>query len=111
MNALNKIPFRPLVVLFIVIYAFYLRVQVLAGRSLWNDEIFQLHQTQGAFKSFWQRFSYGDMTCFPGDYLLTYPFVAAFEGNKWGMAAPHILATALGFYFLYKICRKYYRTV
>ena len=107
----KKISFRPLVVSLIVIYALYLRFQVLAGRDLWNDEVFQLRHTVGAFKPFWQRFSYGDMTCFPGDYLLTYPFVVVFNDNKWGMAIPHMLATALGFYFLYKICQKYYRTI
>ncbi len=92
-------------------YGFYLRFQSLAGRELWNDEIFQLHCTIGPFKPIWQRFSYGDMTCFPGDYLLTYPFVAMFQGNKWAMAAPHILVTLLGFYFLYKLCARYYKTV
>ena len=88
-----------------------LRFERLAQRELWNDELYQLSTTRGAFKAFWERHTYGDMTCFPGDYLLTYFFVKMFDMNKWGMAIPHILATLLGFYFLYKIGERYFKTV
>ncbi len=74
----------------------FLRFDNLRQRQLWNDEIFQLSNTLGAFKPFWKRLAYGDMTSFPGEYLLTYPFAAVFHDNKWGLAVPHILATMRG---------------
>jgi len=97
------------VILFCLL-AIYLRLNHLAGRELWNDENFQYHQTTGPFKSIWKHETYGDMTCFPGDYLITYPFVRAFGMNKWGLMIPHLLMTVLGFYFLYRIGQKYFKT-
>lgn len=102
--------------------ALYLRFRCLITRDLWNDEVYQLSIVRGAFKPFWQRLTYGDMTCFPGDYLLTHPFVKIFDAyrleaspetaylSKWVLAVPHIFMTILGFYLLYLICQKYYRT-
>src|SRR3989338_3669672 len=48
---------------------------------------------------------------FPGDYILIYPFYRLFGENKWGLAIPHIIITAIGFYLLYILCRKYLKTV
>ncbi len=46
-----------------------------------------------------------------GDYLLMYPFFKLFGFNKWLIAIPHIAIALLGFYFLYQICQKYFKTL
>jgi len=46
-----------------------------------------------------------------GDYILIYPFFKIFSYNKWGLAIPHILATILGFWLLYLICKRYFKTI
>jgi len=102
---------RKLIALGFSAYGLYLRFQNLAARNLWLDELNQIQNTAGAFKPFWLRLTYGERTCFPGDYLLTYPFVQMFPDNKWGMAIPHILSTVLGFYLLYLICQKHLKTI
>jgi len=88
------------------LYGLGLRVCDLASRPLSGDEIFQFNNIAGPFKPFWQHLHYGDHTSFPGDYLLTYPFVRIFGLSKWGLAVPHLLMTVLGFYLLYRICRR-----
>jgi hypothetical protein len=77
----------------------------------WLDEEFQVRHTQGPLKAFWQWHYYGETTCFPGDYLLTYPFVELGHGNLWIVRIPHILATILGFWLLYLVGRYYLRTI
>ncbi len=89
----------------------YLRFAKLAGRELWNDELIQLQNTIGPFQSALQRISRGELTYFPGDYLITYPFVQIFHFNKWGVNIPHILAAILGYYLLYLICRRSFKTI
>jgi hypothetical protein len=98
--------------LFISLYAIYLRSARLAGRDLWDDEIFQFNNIAGPLKPFWANVGYisGDHTTFPGEYVLTYPFVQWFGLNKWALAVPHIAVTILGFYFLYKLCSRYFTT-
>ena len=94
----------------LVAWGMFLRYETLDKRPLWGDENFQLIHSRGDFKPVWQRFSYGDNTCFPGDYLLTYFFVQHSGENKWKLATPHIAATLLGFWILYLIAKKYFRT-
>lgn len=103
---------RPLLVILISQYAIYLRFVRLANRDLWNDEIFQFNNIAGHLKPFWANVPYisGDHTTFPGEYVLTYPFVQWFGLNKWALAVPHIIITILGFYFLYKLCSRYFKT-
>lgn len=48
---------------------------------------------------------------FPCDYVLIYPFYKIFGKNKWGLALPHIFITLVGFYLLYILCRKYFKTI
>lgn len=88
----------------------YLRYETLAHRELSGDELYQLEDGRMPFSPPWDRSSTNEVTSFKGDYLLTYPFMRIFGNNKWGVMIPHILATALGFYFLYLICRKYFKT-
>jgi hypothetical protein len=64
-----------------------------------------------AFRPIWQRYHYTDLSFFPGDYLINWPFVFLFKGNKWGVSIPHILVTLLGFYFLYLICKRYFHSL
>lgn len=103
---------RLLSTILISLYAIYLRFVRLAGRDLWDDEIFQFNNIVGPLKPFWANVGYisGDHTTFPGEYILTYPFVQCFGLNKWALAVPHILITVLGFYFLYKLCSRYFKT-
>lgn len=102
----------PLLCLVIAAQGLYLRFRFFAGRELTGDERFQLADMSGPFKMPWQRHPYGDFTCFPGDYLLSYPFVRLFEQyqNKWILVAPHIFITVIGFFLLYFICRGYFKT-
>lgn len=124
MIAVVKKQYQPALAAFLIsAWALYLRWRCLAARDLWNDEVYQIGMMTGPFKPFWQRLVYGDFTCFPGDYLLNYPFLKilkldqpgiSFEvlnHHRWGLAIPHIVATILGFYLLYLICRQYYKTL
>ncbi|OGX05823.1 MAG: hypothetical protein A2Z88_05645 [Omnitrophica WOR_2 bacterium GWA2_47_8] len=101
---------RPLTAVILSLSGLFFRHQNLYHRELWNDEIYQLSLTRGPLRPFWENQSYGDLSGFAGDYLLTYPFVQWFDPNKWGMAIPHILSTILGFYLLYVVCDKYCKT-
>jgi len=96
--------------LILSLFGIGLRVCTLAGRPLSGDEIFQFNNVTGPFKPFWQHLHYGDHTSFPGDYLLTYPFVRIFGLNKWALSIPHLILTALGFYLLFRLCRGIFRT-
>lgn len=98
------------IAVFFTFLGLYLRFKRLAGRDLWCDELYQLSLTAGRFKPIWQRFTSGDFTCFPGGYLLNYPFVKFFGSNKWLINIPHYFAAIFGFYFLYLICRKHLKT-
>ncbi|MFA5059087.1 MAG: hypothetical protein WC676_00470 [Candidatus Omnitrophota bacterium] len=109
-----------------------LRAHELNSRTLSNDEMYQFQSSAGPFKPFWLRHHYGDFSSFPGDYILTYPFIKIFaqqgiagdalirdyalaervaEANKWFLAIPHVLSAILLFYFLYLLCNRYYRTI
>ena len=88
------------------------RVERYHQRELWVDETNQIRNTVGPFKPLiWKRHGNGELTCFPGDYLLTYPFVQMFPENKWGMTIPHILSSLMGFWLLYLICQRWFKTV
>jgi hypothetical protein len=54
-------------------YGMVLRCRELAGRELWLDEKHSLKAAVGGLKPFWQRLDYGELTSFPGEYLLSYP--------------------------------------
>jgi len=46
-----------------------------------------------------------------GDLFIFYPFFRIFSDNKWGLSIPCIIATILGFYLLYLICRRYFKSI
>ncbi|MDD5155672.1 MAG: hypothetical protein PHF11_04210, partial [Candidatus Omnitrophica bacterium] len=103
---------RGSVVFSIAAYAFYLRLNKLAHHTLWADEMDQLTKLDRPFSEFlrllpgWEFCSY-----LSGDFYLTYPFLKAFSYNKWGLAIPHIIITAIGLYLLYLVCKTYCKTL
>lgn len=102
---------RFFIAFFFTFLGLYIRYSKLASRVLWCDELYQLSNTMGSFKPVWQRFNSGELTCFPGDYLLKYTFVRFFGSNKWLINIPHYFAALFGFYFLYLTCQKHLKTV
>lgn len=111
---LIKQNFVPVSVIFICIYALYLRLMALYLRELWCDELQQLDliRNSGTFLELIAKVRmYEPCAYLTGDCYLIYPFFKIFSYNKWGLAIPHIIATILGFYLLYLICRRYFKTV
>ncbi len=94
------------------LYGLYLRYAAYSQRPLTPDELNQLNYTSTpGILPFWNKYTGAELTAFPGEYLLTYPFVQIFGHNKWGIAIPHIVATVIGFYLLYLICNRYIKTL
>ncbi len=106
----KKIKALHVIAIFFTVLGLYLRYVRLDQRSLWEDELLVVSQGQGALQPFWQQICYNEMTCFPGNYLVTRPFIQVFGYDKWGLAIPHLIATLCGFYFMYLICKKYLRS-
>jgi len=93
------------------IYALFLRLYSLARRELWLDEHIQLNLMKGGLLQLIKRMPATEQSTYLNwDYFLVYPFFKAFSFNKWAVAIPHIIATILGFYLLYLICKRYFRT-
>lgn len=101
-----------LLVVAISMYAFYLRLVALATRAYFVDENYQLAQMKGSFFEMIKSLR-GHEFCpyLSGDYYLIYPFFKLFGFNRWGLAIPHLLATVLAFYFLFRICQTYFKTI
>ncbi len=94
-------------IILITIWGMHLRYQRRIC-PLWQDEMAQVHSMKGSFSAAIAS-SVGIMQGL-GDYLLIYPFYQWFGENIWGLAIPHIIITLLGFYLLYMLCRKYFKT-
>lgn len=92
-------------VLFLTVYGLYIRFKTFHLGKLSRDEMNQLLYTQGPLKPFWGRLVNTELTSFPGDYLLTYPFVQIDPTNKWIIMIPHFIAVFAGFYFFYFIIK------
>ena len=115
----TRINYKLWIVLGICAVALFLRYDCLNNRPWWGDEELQYTNVkgegefEGKLRPFWAKIHYisGDHSAFPGEYVLTFPFVQVFDRNKWGVAIPHILATILGFYFLYRLSQQYLRTL
>jgi len=114
---------RPWACFVLTAVGLFLRTRQFLDREWWNDERYQLFYMVGQFQPFWQRHSYGDFTCFPGDYLILYPFLRMFglhqltdpfppfsDFERFLLSFPHILISVVGFYFLYLICKRYLKT-
>lgn len=97
--------------LLISLIGLFLRFRLYWNKPFWNDETYQLAQTQGAFKPFWKWNFYGDFTVFPGDYLLTYPFIRFFPEWEWGLRIPHVIATFALFILFYFLCCRHLKSI
>lgn len=105
----NRIPFS---VSIICAYALYLRMVILYNHTLWTDEIYQLNLMRGTFIDLLKAVpKYEYCSYLSGDYYLIYPFFKIFSFNNKGLAIPHIIATIIGFYILYLICKRYFKTI
>lgn len=102
---------RKLIALLLCLYGLYLRFKLYTQRELNTDELNQLnYTTSDHILPFWNKYTAAELTAFPGDYLLTLPFIKVLGTSKWAIAVPHIIVTVIGFYFLYLICARYLKT-
>lgn len=102
----------PLIVTGISIYALFLRFDKLAHHELWNDELNQLKVMTGSFLHLIKELPYNERNSYLNlDHFLIYPFFKIFSFNKWGLAIPHTTITILGFYLLYLIGKRYFKTI
>ena len=102
---------RSAIIFFVCAYGLYLRIASLATRKLSKDELFQLSTMTDSFKKLLENVVQFEFCSYlSGDYYLVYPFFKIFGYNKWGIAIPHMIATVLGFYLLYIICKRYFKT-
>lgn len=102
----------PISVSIICIYALYLRIMVLYGRELWIDERYSLSLMQGNFLDLLKELkNIGVCGYMLGDLYLYFPFFKIFSYNKWALAIPCIISTILGFWLLYLICKRYFKSI
>jgi hypothetical protein len=101
---------RPAIVLSLCVTGLYLRYNTLAHRDFAGDELFSLANATGPLPPFWEKLSVGKLISFPGHYLSLWPFGQIFGANKWGLTIPHALAAIFGFYMLYVLCKKTFKT-
>lgn len=102
----------PISVIVICIYAFYLRIMHLYHHDLWMDEMSQLGELKRTFLELVKSRPKAEFCSYlSGDFYLMYPFFKIFSYNKWGLAIPHIIFTIAGFYILYLICRRYFKSL
>lgn len=110
MNILQKWRFDLIAITFFI-WGTYYRAKTMLGRDLSPDELNQLKHTVGPIRSLFDRSYNGELTAFPGDYYLKWPFVRLFgENNLILIHIPHYIATALCFWLLYKICRRHIKS-
>ncbi len=89
-------------------WGLYLRFKERALQDLWTDEKWQIAVMNQPFFDFVKSLQKREFAgLLAGDSILIYPFFQMFGDNKWGLAIPHIIATFVGFYLLYLLCRKY----
>lgn len=102
----------PFSVTVICIYALYLRVVSLYNREFWTDELSQLQALQGTFWGLIKVVPTREFCSYlSGDFYLMFPFFKLFGYNKWGLVVPHIISTIIGFYLLYLICKRYFKSI
>lgn len=101
----------PITVVIICIYALYSRFLYRLQHEYWVDEVVQVRAVQQSFVQLLHWVTKQEFCSYlSGDYYLIYPFAKMFGDNKWGLAIPHIIATIVGFYILYLICKSYFKT-
>ncbi len=103
--------FTPFTVSIICLYALYLRLMFLHQHTLWVDELDQLSTMKGTFVDLIKLLPQHEFCSYlSGEHLLIYPFFKIFSYNKWGLTIPHIIATIIGFFILYFICKRYFKS-
>jgi len=104
--------FIPLSVSVICIYALYLRIMHLYWHTPWFDETYYLSPAHGTFLQFLKEIPKVESCSYlSGDLFLFYPFFKIFSHNKWGLTIPCIIATIIGFYLLYLISKRYFKSI
>lgn len=79
---------------------------------MWLDELFQLSIVDRNFIDVIKCLPYSEYSSYlSGDHYLIFTFLKLFGYNKWALASVHIVATIIGFYLLYLICKLYYKTI
>jgi len=104
----NKKTFFTISLILISLFGLYLRFDQRANTKLGVDDLFQIGPMHTSLSAALN--SARQYLQFPGDCILIYPFFLIFGENKWGLAIPHIIITILGFYLLYVMCSKYFKT-
>ncbi len=92
-------------------YGLFLRGQKFAERPLYPDELQQINNTLGPLQPFWQRLPMGELSSFPGDYLLLWPMGQLFGNQKWAWAFPHMVASIGLYYVCYLLAKRYFSSV
>ena len=96
----------------ICMYALYLRIMHLYRHTLWVDELEYLIPMRGTFLEFLKAIP-GTEVCsyLSGELFIFYPFFKFFSYNKWALAIPCVISTIIGFYILYLICERHFRSI
>ncbi len=106
-----SVSLRFVIIVLLVFVGLYLRFKMRMNHDFDGDESFILTFMKGSFMDLLRGIPKTEFCSYlSGDIYLIYPFFKLFGYNKWGLAIPHIIATLLGFYFLYRICEIYFRT-
>lgn len=103
---------NPFVAGTLAIWAIYLRLRWVAAKTaIDGDEIWQVAIMGGSFWDMVRSLPNHEHGAFlSGDYFIIYPFFKMFGDNKWGLAIPHLVITAIGLYFFYLLSKQYFRT-
>lgn len=102
----------PISVSVICMIALYLRIKHLYHHDLWVDEKYYLLPLNGTFMYLLKALPANQpMAYLSGDVFIFYPFFKIFSYNKWGLAIPCIISTISGFYILYLICKRYFKSI
>lgn len=100
------------IMLFFCVWGLYLRYESRMRTQFSGDEKYQMQAMNGSFMDMVRNLT--SMDYFPflsGDHVLIYPFYKMFGAeNIWGLLIPHIFSALLGFYMLYLLCRRYFKT-
>ena len=103
----------PLAGILFSIWGMYLRIRWLMARPFMDgDQFYQLKAMEQPFWEMIKNMPHQEHCSYLSfDYYVNYPFFRWFGFNKWLTNIPHLLITALGFYFFYLVCRQYLKTV
>jgi hypothetical protein len=97
-----------IIALILTVIGLFWRVEKVQTRHWDPDELNLYNYTRGELLPFWQQVKYGELTSFPGTYVVTYPFVQMFSlEQRLQLNIPHFIAILVGFFAVYLLCRRY----